>query len=343
MKVNIISYEDVNRWILGKFALKLKEHLEAMNIETTISSSANPSADINHHIIYANYNGLPSSVDTLMITHVDDLDKFRHLKKVLENSEMGICMSSDTLNKMVQMGISRRKLCFVNPAHDGVIKIRKKCIGITCRVQEDGRKRENFLTNLSNDISPDLFSFIIMGDNWDNQIANLKEKKFDVTYYNSFDYNIYTTLFSKMDYYLYMGQDEGQMGFVDAVAAGVPTIVTPQGYHLDTNSITYPFDTYGELLKILQKIEIDHKKYSSTVSNWNWRDYAKKHLEIWEYILEKKQSQYSKIKPTYKNDGLKSVVEFSDRKLKKINRVKLYYDLLTTSINRRIKLRKNEK
>ena len=48
-----------------------------------------------------------------------------------------------------------------------------------------------------------------------------------------------------------MGMDEGQMGVLDAHAAGVKTIVTSQGYHLDLkNSVTYPFEKFDSLLDI---------------------------------------------------------------------------------------------
>jgi hypothetical protein len=51
MKVNIVCYEDIDLWILGKFAKKLDEELTKKSIDTSISKHADPQADINHHII----------------------------------------------------------------------------------------------------------------------------------------------------------------------------------------------------------------------------------------------------------------------------------------------------
>tara|TARA_B110000908_G_scaffold171434_1_gene234182 strand:+ start:5683 stop:6723 length:1041 start_codon:yes stop_codon:yes gene_type:complete len=287
MKVRIVCYEDVNAWILGKFALKMEENLTELGIDVDIAKEADPTADINHHIIYANYNGLKSSNDVLMITHIDDYKKLVKIKKQLDIASIGICMSRDTMNKLVELGVPSFKLTFINPAHDGVIKKKKITIGITCRVQEDGRKREIFVTKLANDIDPELFRFKIMGENWQNQVDCLIANGFEVEYTPAFDYQQYTELIPALDYYLYFGQDEGQMGFIDALYAGVKTIVTPQGYHLDApNGIVHPYESYQDLLSVFEEITKKIKILTDSIKTWNWLDYSKKHLMVWELILK---------------------------------------------------------
>ena len=91
-----------------------------------------------------------------------------------------------------------------------------------------------------------------------------------------------------------MGMDEGQMGFVDALAAGIKTIVTAQGYHLDVpNAIVHPFTNYEELESILLSLEQEKKKLTKSVSTWNWIDYTKKHVEIWNYLLDSRKDKKS--------------------------------------------------
>jgi hypothetical protein len=282
-----------------------------MGIESDISDKPDSNADINHHIIYINFNGKASSIDTLMVTHVDDIEKKNLLKSQLKNGVTGICMSRETMFKLTDLNLPREKLCYINPAHDGVIIPKPKIIGITCRVQYDGRKRETFLNKLAEDISPESFSFKIMGDGWDNQVECLRKNGFTVEYTNRFIYEEYVKLIPSLDYYLYMGHDEGQMGFVDALAAGIETIVTPQGYHLDAeNGITYPFNTYQELKNILIGIAQKRDSLVKSVATWNWYDYTKKHLEIWEYLIAKKNNtDYPKPIRNYK-DGILSISEF---------------------------------
>lgn len=289
MKVRLVCYEDVNAWILGKFALKLQDNLIKLGITVDISDEANSNFDINHHIIFHKYNEKINSIDTLMITHVDSHEKLELLQRQLKVASLGICMSSETMNWLAQMGIDKNKLCYINPAHDSEIKIKKMVIGITCRVQDDGRKRESFIDKLANELDPKYFYFRIMGDSWDPQVKNLREKGFEVDYYNCFIKDEYYRLILSLDYYLYTGMDEGQMGFIDAVAAGIKTIVTSQGYHLDAeNAITHPFKTYKELREIFLKLQWDRKKMVDSVSSWNWMDYTKKHVELWEYLLGKR-------------------------------------------------------
>ena len=55
--------------------------------------------------------------------------------------------------------------------------------------------------------------------------------------------------------YFFFGMDEGSMGFLDALAAGVQTIVTPQGFHLDAKGgITYSGETVSDFVEIFNEI-----------------------------------------------------------------------------------------
>lgn len=306
MRIRIISYEDVNAWILGKFALKLNEELIKLGVDSDIDNVPDPYADINHHIIYLSYDFTKGNKkDSLMITHIDDIRKLTLLKKQLNSARFGICMSLPLMNELITGGIPTEKLCYINPAHDGVIPIKPYTIGITSGVKPDGCKREHLLAELSEHISPQLFNFKIMGSGWEAVIKVLKKRGFQITYYPDFNYNEYIELIPSLDYYLYMGQDEGSMGYIDALAGGIKTIVTPQGYHLDAdNGITHPFNTLTELIGIFNSIAHEKMLLVNSVSTWTWRDYAIKHLEVWNYMNDSKQ-KYSN--STYK-DGLNSLL-----------------------------------
>lgn len=325
MRVRIVCYEDVDAWILGKFAKKMHESLQKMGINSDIAKVPDVSADINHHIIYVTYDGKKNSVDTIMITHVDNVDKLTQIKKQLENAAAGICMSKETMLHLSQMGINKSKLCYVNPAHDGLIPVGKIVIGITCRVQGDGRKREYFLDKLANILDPQYFKFKIMGDGWQLQVNILRKRSFEVEYTDRFVYEEYVKLIPSLDYYLYMGMDEGQMGFIDALAAGVKTIVTAQGYHLDApGGMVHPFTSYEELEHIFLSLQNEKENLVQSVKTWNWDDYTKKHVEIWKHLLgESNKSDFT--------DGLNSLVgtvntklnyesSFAKRKIKELKR-----------------------
>ena len=165
-----------------------------------------------------------------------------------------------------------------------------KTIGICTRVYPDGRKRENLLEKIAEKFLPDDFSFKIMGAGWEKYVEKLLKKGFQVEYTPEFNYDKYIDLIPSLDYYLYMGLDEGQMGFIDALAAGVETIVPPIGYHLDAlEGISYPFTSEEELITTLTNLAEKRRKLIKSVQGWTWPDYAKKHLEIWQYLLDGKE------------------------------------------------------
>lgn len=289
MRVRIVCYEDVNAWILGKFARKLNEELTKLGINSDIAKESDPKADINHHIIYSDYNGKPSSNDTLMITHIDTLQKLNLIKKQLTVARVGICMSNETMQKLVSVGIPKEKLFYIDPAQDGKIKPRHLVIGVMGKTHDDGRKNYNFIYELGKKISPQDYMFKIMGGGWDEIVQKINKLGFEIEYHNKFDYDSYVKLMPTLDYYLYFGFDEGSMGFLDALAAGVKTVVTPQGYHLDApNGIVYSIKNLDDAVKVFKQISAERNSLTQSVSSWTWENYAKEHIEVWARIINKK-------------------------------------------------------
>jgi hypothetical protein len=227
-----------------------------------------------------------------MVTHIDDGPKLDMVRQQLVNAELGICMSTETLQQLVRRGIPRHKLSYVNPAHDGGIRPRRKLIGITSKVQPTGCKREQMLLELSSRISADDFKFFIMGSGWSQIVESMRKLGIEVEYHEDFDESIYLAKISALDYYLYFGQDEGSMGFIDALRAGIPTIVTPQGFHLDAiHGITHPFNELDELVNIFREIAEQKNRLYRAVETWTWPEYARKHVVIWDYLLRQKNGQ----------------------------------------------------
>jgi hypothetical protein len=125
MKVRLICYENVGEWIIGKFASRLNEELRALGVNSEISKFPDPHADVNHHLIYVGYDDRKSSsIDTLMVTHVDNVYTMRLLRKQLKTAKLGVCMSQNTMASLVSAGFPQHKLCYIHPAHDGAIRPR---------------------------------------------------------------------------------------------------------------------------------------------------------------------------------------------------------------------------
>lgn len=287
MRVRIVCHNNCFQWILGKFVNKLYENLQKYDVDVDIAERPDATADVNHFIPYNAYECSSEGITTLMLTHIDNNDKLEYIIAQSKKASALVCMSNEAMTNLSKMGVDNNKLCYINPAHDEIMPVKKIVIGTSCRVQEDGRKREFFIDKLAKKINPLYFHFKIMGDSWDSQVENLKKYGFEVDYINKFIYAEYPQFISSLDYYLYMGMDEGQMGFIDALAAGVKTIVTAQGYHLDApNGISHSFKTYEELEYILLQLEKEKEVLVNSVSNWKWKDYTMKHIEIWNYLID---------------------------------------------------------
>lgn len=306
LKVNIVCRDEA--WIFRKFAERMKDCLESKNVKVMISPDPREDVDINHHIPYAAYT--PYTNDTLMITHVDNSKKVDIIKKQLQIARLGICMSRETMDMLAVCGVPREKLCYINPAQDGVIKPHKYIIGLTNKCHtEDLRKRDDALIDILEGINPEYFAFTIMGSGWEAIIAQLRKKNFEVEYYPEFDYAKYVLLMQKLDYFMFMGFDEGAMGYLDALAAGVGTIVTPQGYHLDTDCmIDYPCSTIKEFHNAFLNLQKKKEVRRESVINWTWENYAQKHLEVWNYITGRENLKKIYVNQLCYQDGIFSVM-----------------------------------
>jgi hypothetical protein len=334
MRVRIVCYEDCDQWILVKFANKLNEELRALSIDSDVANFPDPKADINHHIIYYHFDCTKNPIDTLMITHIDSVDKTKRIKRQLAAADMGICMSLQTVEQLAASGIPRDRLCYVNPAHDNVIKPRKTVIGLTTRLYSDGRKKEDYLLRIAEKINADDFSFKIMGNGWQSIVDRLLQMGFSVEYFSEFDYDTYVSLVPSFDYYLYFSSDEGSMGFVDALAAGVKTIVTPQGFHLDApGGITHPINSMRDTIAALEKISQERRMIAATVSRWTWGDYARKHLGIWEFLMEKRSTHYFMEHSHCYTDGLGSIILGNARPISLVSKLKVRLKVANKSLS----------
>jgi hypothetical protein len=281
-------------WIFEKFATRMAENLPHWNVEVDIGPKACPEADFNHWMVYLDTLDHTDEDlamrSTMFITHVDRPAKLTVLKTRMATTEMGFCMSRMTMDDLVARGLERKKLCYITAAHDGVMKPRRIVLGITSRLRPDGAKREDILLDAAREMPMDSFHFEIIGRGWEKVIPQLEAAGATVRYYpgtddGKADYQTNIERVPQFDYYLYMGFDDGSMGFFDALAAGVPTIVTPQGYHLDVkDGITFPFKNAGELKGIFQQITAQRKARIQSVARLTWDNYAKGHALVWRAI-----------------------------------------------------------
>lgn len=279
MHVHLTNYEQAfNDGILSKFARRMYDELEkTKGITVTIGNVPNPDADVNHAINYASYRH-SSTINTLMVTHIDTPSKIANLKEGMKTADMGICMSDDTKNNLIKLGFDKDKLCTVLPAHDCEPR-RFQIVSILTNVYPDGCKREEMFTELFNTLDPNKWAFRIMGSGWSDILAPLVAKGLQVDYFAEFDKTNHKRILESSDYNLYFGEDEGSMGLLDAKNAGLKIIAPPVGFNIDIG-VDYPFHTQEELNDIFKKLSVN------PVEDWTWKKYAKEHIKAWKKLLK---------------------------------------------------------
>jgi hypothetical protein len=291
MNVRLVLHADNRGWILEKFATRLAEHLPAYGAHADISDVPSTSADVNHWLLYLYYEHPSGGLDTALVTHIDNVPKLLRLRAAVRSLRAAICLSAEMVETLSRRGIEAEKLCHVVPGHDGLVPSRRIVVGITSRAYADGRKREWLLTRLAEQMRLDAFRFEIIGDGWEPLLPPLKTAGAEVTYHPgsadyAADYAYTLERIRAFDYYLYTGMDEGSMGFLDALSAGVATIVTPQGFHLDVpGGITYPFVEFEELLAVFKRLARERDDRIASVANLTWAHYAEEHARIWQAVL----------------------------------------------------------
>ncbi len=293
MHVNIILNPNHGSWIIEKMAQRVVDYAPELGFSAAISNAPDEQADINHWMSYAFVDSATKSPSTVFITHIDDAFKLAYVKKALQQRvDIGICMSSYAVAELSARGLPRDSLCYVLPGHDSQVTPRKIVIGLTTRLYEDGRKREALLLELARDMSLACFCFEIHGAGWDKIVPKLERAGAEVRYFPGTqdyvgDYKLMVEAIPHFDYYLYLGLDEGSLGTLDALAAGVPTIITPQGFHVNLpNAITHSFWDYGELLEIFKKLAADRKSLCDAVSELTWPSHVRQHEIIWRALHE---------------------------------------------------------
>ncbi len=292
-RAHLVLTEDNKSWIIEKMAARIADHADEYGFEVSVGEAERADADINHWMSYAFANVPHNTPATMLITHLDDPYKIGLVKdELVSGVDVGIALSSHTCDMLVEAGVDKKALAFVLPGHDFAATPRRVVIGLTTRLYPDGRKREFMLVDLARTMPLDNFRFEIFGQGWEGTIAALEAAGAEVAYWpGTDDYRAdYAEMMSHVrgfDYYVYLGRDEGSLGTLDALAAGVKTIVTPQGFHVDLpGGITHPVWSQDDLERIFRDISAEVGRRSASVAGLTWAAYAKGHTIVWRAILD---------------------------------------------------------
>lgn len=304
MKINIVLPLKDN-WIFEDIAKKLKKNLENKLLKVKISSFPLKNFDVYHHISYLNCNYktlFKEKVNTAMITHIDTFNKLNIILKLNDYIDC-FTVQSFQAKKYVSKFLEKIKTKVIYVPPNDKIKFNKIKLGIFSNKYPDGRKNEKVFIKILNKLNPNIFEIYIMGKNWEREIMQIKKLNYDCHYIKKFNINVYKKILSKIDYLLYLGFDEGSISFMDGLKSGTKVIVTNQGFHKDFSKfVDYKIDNINyDLYNFLNKIEKDRIFKNKFINQFNYKNFAQKHLDMWSQIVNNKK-KYNKKTKTSKID-----------------------------------------
>lgn len=293
MRINIINL-DKERWILTKISKKLAFHLTKLGHTVFLSKKPRADVDINHFIIFLfqkeDKKHYPkTTINTTMLTHVNDDFRYKKLKNISQFIDAGIAFSNHHKKFIEKKSLGLKKVFYVLPPTDDDVKLKKINFGIFTNLYNDGRKEENYFFNTFINQDPNFFKLSIIGKGWKKYIRAFKEKKIEVDFQRFFFRKLYLNKMANLDYLIYLGNDEGSMSFLDAIQFGIKTIMIPQGFQNDLKEfITYKVDkTLKNFPEVISKIISKRQKYIKIKKKLNWENYAFQHSEIWKNLKKK--------------------------------------------------------
>jgi len=313
-RAHLVLTEDNRSWIIEKMATRIAEHAPDFGFAISVGETERVDVDINHWMSYAFANVPHNTPATMLVTHLDDPYKIGLVKhELVSGVDVGIALSSHTCDMLADAGVREESLAFIVPGHDSAATPRRVVIGLTTRLYPDGRKRESMLTSLARAMRLDRFRFEIFGQGWENVIPELEAAGAEVSYWpGTDDFRAdYVEMMARVptfDYYLYLGRDEGSLGTLDALAAGVRTIVTPQGFHVDLpGGITHSVWSQQDLEAVFRGIVEDVERRTASVAGLSWTAYAIAHTIIWHAILDGRKKEIAQLLATHRGSGTREI------------------------------------
>ena len=128
MRINIINL-DKERWILTKISKKLAFHLTKLGHTVFLSKKPRADVDINHFIIFLfqkeDKKYYPkTTINTTMLTHVNDDFRYKKLKNISQFIDAGIAFSNHHKKFIEKKSLGLKKVFYVLPPTDDDVELK---------------------------------------------------------------------------------------------------------------------------------------------------------------------------------------------------------------------------
>ncbi|MCK9410424.1 MAG: hypothetical protein M0R68_14950, partial [Bacteroidetes bacterium] len=93
---------------------------------------------------------------------------------------------------------------------------------------------------------------------------------------------------------------------------------------------------------VFDRLALERKTLINAVDQWTWKNYSLKHLELWEYLLAKKNGKTYRLPAVKHQDGVFSIMEYqSNEQQQEKSNITIYRHLLSTYIQHKVNYIRN--
>jgi hypothetical protein len=298
MLIEIILSQENKGWVIEKIAQKLAENIELQQHEVRILEKPTGKARITHWMHYMNVREdeyVKCGINTFMVTHVDDIWKFKKLKNVIKKNFIPIYLSEEHRDYASKKIDSNTFSFFAKPGSDLAEIKRSEIVSITIasHVYPDGRKNEKYLSKIANEIDLNGCHFNLIGKRWSPTATELRKANASVLEYskeigNYPSYDEINSIIRSSDLFMYLGFDEGSMGALDAYLLGTRLLISNQGFHREFKGMAVDlFEDYESFKSKFENFIFQNLNFIKDTKSWGWQRYALEHLSIWEQLSNK--------------------------------------------------------
>jgi hypothetical protein len=293
-----VILDPVNKgWVIEKIAKKL---ISSASNSTTLDLFYIPRRGyrITHWMHYLNVSRdfikTDKGIHTFLVPHIDSIQKEQEFLSNMNTGAFPIFLSREHAKRTSE----RLKLDliphYISPGSDLADKKLRFRVVISSHIYPDGRKNEHYLIQLAQEIPLKNFHFIFIGKAWSKVEASVKKSGATVEWFNPNtspfpDYKQSLDIIRGCDLFLYLGDDEGSLGALDAYLLGVTLLISNQGFHqefADRNNVHLFDDYYGLKTKLM---ELSSSLATINSNKWTWYNMTTKYLEYWDSLEIRKR------------------------------------------------------
>lgn len=325
-----INTTGCNNWILRIIADDIVRELNNNGIVCRAGKREEYQGEaIVHHMWWRIASPIEEArINSVFITHTDDVLKEKDLIAIKDSFDYFIPMSTEDEFFLVGLGFDENKVHGLTlPVRNTFV--RPLSIGIFSSCYPDYRKNEKWLLDFCKK-TPDaqLINFVFIGSGWQSFVKQLEDCGCTFEWHNvsrglPYEYLFQQLKLQNLDYYLYMGMDGGAMGTYDAYAMNVPLFVSDDGYHKDIPDLDIKFENKEQFEREMCKIVAKQKRRISFFTQNNVKKYVSNLFSVWignamaermvtiddnQKVVDKRRDHYFPLSPNRVKQWFSSII-----------------------------------